>query len=439
MVSNALQNIEQLEASLWEAADQLRANSKLTSSEYCMPVLGVIFLRHATNRYNAAVRQIEADQANGKMAKRKLIQADFLKRRALMLPAEARYDQILKLPKGSHLGTALVDAMNAIESSFEPLLNQLPKDYDKFENDLLENILRIFDSEALRTATGDVFGRIYEYFLMKFAMQGAQDNGEFFTPPSIVQTIVNVIEPDHGVVADLACGSGGMFVQTSHFIERMGEDTTHRVTFFGQEKTGTTIRLALMNLAVHGLEGKIREANTFYEDVHRLEDEREPDSPYIGLEHIPRRSIALCEWGRAEEVTSTKHRFRAGDILFGKIRPYFHKVGVAFVEGVASSDAIVLRPAAAEWHSLALLTVSSDAFVADASKTAREGSKMPRADWKLMRTRPVHVPPETLLRAFNAQIEPIVAQLKTLTFQTQRLRTARDLLLPRLMSGEVAV
>jgi len=166
-------------------------------------------------------------------------------------------------------------------------------------------------------------------------------------------------------------------------------------------------------------------------------DECEPDSPYIGLEHIPRRSIALCEWGRAEEVTSTKHRFRTGDILFGKIRPYFHKVGVAFVDGVASSDAIVLRPAAAEWHSLALLTVSSDAFVADASKTAREGSKMPRADWKLMRTRPVPVPPETLLRAFNAQIEPIVSQLKTLTFQNRRLRTARDLLLPRLMNGDI--
>jgi type I restriction enzyme M protein len=272
MSGNHFQNIEQLEASLWEAADQLRANSKLTSSEYCMPVLGIIFLRHATNRYNTAVRQIEADQATGNMPKRPLIQADFLKRRALMLPKEARYDEILKLPKGAKLGTALVEAMDAIEKSFEPLVNQLPKDYEKFENDLLENILRIFDSETLRTATGDVFGRIYEYFLMKFAMQGAQDNGEFFTPPSLVQTIVNVIEPDHGVVADLACGSGGMFVQTSHFIERLGQDTTHRVTFFGQEKTATTIRLAKMNLAVHGLEGDIREANTFYDDVHRLAD-----------------------------------------------------------------------------------------------------------------------------------------------------------------------
>jgi type I restriction enzyme M protein len=187
-----------------------------------------------------------------------------------MLPEVARYDYLLRLPKGANLGTALVEAMNAIERDFEPLLNQLPKDYEKFGNDLLEDLLRVFDSAPLRTASGDVFGRIYEYFLMKFAMQGAQDNGEFFTPPSLVQTIVNIIEPDHGIVFDPACGSGGMFVQSSHFIERTGKDTAHRVTFFGQEKTATTIRLAKMNLAVHGLEGDIREANTFYEDVHEL-------------------------------------------------------------------------------------------------------------------------------------------------------------------------
>jgi type I restriction enzyme M protein len=267
---NQLQNIEQLEDSLWEAADQLRANSKLSSGEYFMPVLGIIFLRHAANRYGAARRQIAEDQAAGKMPKRPLVKQDFLKRRALMLPKEARFDELLKLPKETNLGAALVEVMNAIERDFEPLLNQLPKDYDKFESNLLEEILRIFDSETLRTASGDVFGRIYEYFLMKFAMQGAHDNGEFFTPPSLVQTIVNVIEPEHGIVFDPACGSGGMFVQSSHFIERLGEDTAHRVTFFGQEKTATTIRLAKMNLAVHGLEGDIREANTFYEDVHTL-------------------------------------------------------------------------------------------------------------------------------------------------------------------------
>ena len=154
------------------------------------------------------------------------------------------------------------------------MTGSLPKDYDRFDNKLLENLLRCFDSQALRSATGDVFGRIYEYFLMKFAMQGAQDNGEFFTPPSLVQTLVNVLEPDHGVVSDLACGSGGMFVQSSHFIEQEGFETMKRVTFYGQEKTPTTIRLAKMNLAVHGLEGDIQEANTFYEDKHRLQDGR---------------------------------------------------------------------------------------------------------------------------------------------------------------------
>ena len=200
MTANALQNISKIEDSLWEAADQMRANSKLTSSEYCMPVLGVIFLRHACNRYEAALKQIEADQAAGKMPKRPLEKADFIKRRALMLPEQARYDYLLKLPSGVKLSDALVEAMTAIEEDFEPLAGQLPKDYHIFEDRLLEDLLRIFDSEDLRTASGDVFGRIYEYFLMKFAMQGAQDNGEFFTPPSLVQTLINVIEPDHGVV-----------------------------------------------------------------------------------------------------------------------------------------------------------------------------------------------------------------------------------------------
>jgi len=270
MTANAMHTIEKLESSLWEAADQLRANSKLTSSEYCMPVLGIIFLRHASNRYETALAQIKADQAAAKMPNRPLIKGDFIKRRALMLPETSRYDYLLKLPTGSSLGTGLVEAMNAIEEEFEPLKGQLPKEYDKFEDTLLEDILRTFDSEALRTASGDLFGRIYEYFLMKFAMQGAQDNGEFFTPPSLVQTIVNVIEPDHGIILDPACGSGGMFVQSSHFIESHGQDTGHKVTFYGQEKTATTIRLAKMNLAVHGLEGHIREANTFYEDVHPI-------------------------------------------------------------------------------------------------------------------------------------------------------------------------
>jgi type I restriction enzyme M protein len=163
--------------------------------------------------------------------------------------------------------------MEAIEVAFPPLAGQLPKDYGRFEGSVLEEMMRMFDSEGLRTASGDVFGRIYEYFLAEFSKQGAHDNGEFFTPPSIVQTIVNVIEPEHGIIFDPACGSGGMFVQSSHFIEDAGQDTMKRVTFYGHEKNETTARLAQINLAVHGLQGTIRagnEAITYYKDPHEL-------------------------------------------------------------------------------------------------------------------------------------------------------------------------
>ena len=166
-------------------------------------------------------------------------------------------------------------------------------------------------------------------------------------------------------------------------------------------------------------------------------DTLEPDTPYIGLEHIPRRSISLNDWGKVEQVMSSKHRFKAGEILFGKIRPYFHKVGVAFVDGVASSDAIVIRPVEEKLHSLVLMTVSSDEFIAVTAQTMKEGSKMPRADWKQMQTYSVPLPPSGLLSTFDGVIQPIIAQLKALTFATQKLRTARDMLLPRLMSGEL--
>jgi type I restriction enzyme M protein len=261
-----------LESDLWEAADNLRANSKLTSSDYFMPVLGVIFLRHAASRFEGAHKQIEADQAAGRMPKRKVQPEDYIRRRALWLPEKARYDYIMQQASIDTAGLpALVtNAMTAIEADFEPLSGVLPKDYAIFEPKVLEELMRLFNSEQIKRATGDVFGRIYEYFLAKFSIQKAHDNGEFFTPPSIVQTIVNVIEPDHGTVFDPACGSGGMFVQSSHFIERQGADTTRRVVFYGQEKNPDTIRIAKMNLAVHGLEGHIADAITYYQDEHNL-------------------------------------------------------------------------------------------------------------------------------------------------------------------------
>jgi len=271
-MTDTFKDIEKLEADLWEAADNLRANSKLTSSDYFMPVLGVIFLRHAANRFEAATHQIEAEQATGRMPRRHLLPADYLRRRALWLPEAARYDWIMQqaATSGSDLPRLVTEAMTAIEAEFKPLDGVLPKDYGIFEPKVLEDLMRLFNSPQIKQATGDVFGRIYEYFLAKFSIQKAHDNGEFFTPSSLVQTIVNVIEPDHGTVFDPACGSGGMFVQSSHFIEHEGGDTARRVVFYGHEKNRDTIRIAKMNLAVHGLEGKIAEALTYYQDEHTL-------------------------------------------------------------------------------------------------------------------------------------------------------------------------
>lgn len=264
------EQLRQLENDLWEAADQLRANSKLTATEYTMPVLGLIFLRQASNRFDQIKAEVEPTLPvrNGK--RMQLTKEVFLERAAIYLPKEAHYDYLAELPKGTDVGAAIDTAMRLIESEYEQLSGVLPKTYTLFEKDLLESLIRIFNKEALKKATGDVFGKIYEYFLNEFAMTGAQEGGEFFTPMSLVQTIVNFIEPDHGTILDPACGSAGMFVQSGYFIERMNVNPNKVATFFGQEKTSTNTNIAKMNLAVHGLEGLILEGNTFYEDKHEL-------------------------------------------------------------------------------------------------------------------------------------------------------------------------
>ncbi len=274
------QELKLLEDDLWEAADQLRANSKLTASEYSMPVLGLIFLRHATTRFYALLPEVEKavpERATGALREDR-IKLGFQGKAAIYLPETARYDYLAALPAGTNVGEAIRDAMIEIEDSVTDQKGQkllegaLPKDYLGLEQDLLAELIKIFNRPALQTATGDVFGRIYEYFLNQFAQSGAQEGGEFFTPPSLVRMIVNVIEPDHGIVLDPACGSAGMFVQTGHFIEEVRHKSTNEVdiTFYGQEKADLNSKLARMNLAVHGLEGNIRIGNTFYEDHHQL-------------------------------------------------------------------------------------------------------------------------------------------------------------------------
>ncbi len=263
--------LRKLEAELWRAADQLRANSKLTASEYSMPVLGLIFLRHAYNRFLKAKEDVEKSLPyHPQRGRRPVTKQDFEEQNAMFLPDKAQFDYLVSLPESADIGEAIDNAMKLIEEEYENLNGVLPKNFSIFSKDLLRELLRIFNKEVLQKAEGDLFGKIYEYFLNKFAMTGAQEGGEFFTPMSLVHTIVNVIEPDHGIVFDPACGSAGMFVQTGYFIESEGLKPAEKVTFYGQEKAELNTKLAKMNLTVHGLEGKIFEGNTFYEDKHNL-------------------------------------------------------------------------------------------------------------------------------------------------------------------------
>ena len=281
-------NIRKLEAELWESADLLRQGSKLTSNQYCMPVLGLIFLRYAFGRFKLVEAEIQKNRPvrNGRMLP--VEPSDFAEKSALYLPPEARYDYLVNLPtdiasaqlknQSGHemtsLGEVVNNAMELVEAQSEQLKGVLPKDYTMFTNDILSELLRIFNNSALDEVGGDILGRIYEYFLNKFAKNIASDDGVFFTPKSLVKMIVNVLEPKRGILLDPACGSGGMFVQTGDFVNQAGMSANSAMTFYGQEKVEYNAQLCLMNMAVHGLNGIIKsgnEANTFYHDAHNLE------------------------------------------------------------------------------------------------------------------------------------------------------------------------
>lgn len=281
-------NIRKLEADLWESADLLRAESKLTSNQYCMPVLGLIFLRYAYSRFKMVEREIMANRPSRNGQVMPVSAIDFKGKSALYLPKEAQFDYLVDLPanvadlglksmKGdamNSLGEVVNNAMELVESQSKQLEGILPKDYTMFSNSLLSQILRIFNNDALDDIGGDVIGRIYEYFLSKFAKAVASDDGVFFTPKSLVKMIVNVLEPKSGVLLDPACGSGGMFVQTGDFVNAEGINANRAMTFYGQEKVEYNAKLCQMNMAVHGLSGTIKsgdEANSFYQDAHNLE------------------------------------------------------------------------------------------------------------------------------------------------------------------------
>ena len=280
-------NIRKLEAELWESADLLRAGSKLTSNQYCMPVLGLIFLRYAYSRYKMVETEILKNRPSRGGRVMPVEASDFAAKSALYLPKEAQYDYLLNLPddiasvcilnKDGHtmtsLGEVVNNAMQLIEEQSEQLTGVLPKSYTDFSDEILSELLRIFNNSALDEVGGDIIGRIYEYFLNKFAKNIASDDGVFFTPKSLVKMIVNVIEPKSGILLDPACGSGGMFIQSGDFVNHSGMNVNNTMTFYGQEKVEYNAQLCLMNMAVHGLTGVIKsgdEANSFYHDAHNL-------------------------------------------------------------------------------------------------------------------------------------------------------------------------
>lgn len=267
-------DIKKLEAKLWEAADHLRANSALRLNEFAEPVLGLIFLKFADVKFTAAQKEIEVErEKTNTKRQRPITPEDYHSRGVLFVPEEARFSYLISLPEGTDMGKAVNDAMKAIEEENKDLAGILPKNYNLLDNPaiiaLLKNLNHIPDN-----IEGDAFGLIYEYFLGKFAIADGSGGGEFFTPTSIVKLIVEVLEPFHGRIYDPACGSGGMFVQSLEFIKRhlengQKEKASREIAIYGQEKTDQTVRIAKMNLAIHGLSGDIRQGNTYYEDLHR--------------------------------------------------------------------------------------------------------------------------------------------------------------------------
>ncbi len=250
------------ERDLWEAAERLWTNSQLLPNEYSTPVLALIFLRYADHRFAEVEQELTAAAPRRRRA---LDREDYFARKAIYLPETARFDRLLQLPEGGDIGKALNEAMKAIEADNEALRDVLPKTYGRFDGPTLKALLKLF-STIPRDVEGDVFGRIYEYFQGAFAPRMLQKGGEYYTPVSVVRLIVEILEPYEGRIYDPACGSGGMFVQSVHFVREHNKSAT--LSLHGIEKIAQTLRLCKMNLAIHGLVGDIREANTYYEDIH---------------------------------------------------------------------------------------------------------------------------------------------------------------------------
>lgn len=256
-----------LEKRLWDAADKLWANAGLKQSQYSEPVLGLIFLRFAEVRFVAQRAKLERAASSSRRGSRIDDPAAYHADNVLFLVPAARFDALLKLPESTNMGQAVNDAMRSVERDNPHMAGVLPKGYQIFDSRLLAELLKTI-STIPATLEGDAFGKIYEYFLGTFAMSEGQKGGEFYTPSCIVRLMVEILEPFHGRIIDPACGSGGMFVQSARFVSEHKKNPANELSIYGQERVDATVRLARMNLAVHGLEGDIKQGNAYYEDLH---------------------------------------------------------------------------------------------------------------------------------------------------------------------------
>jgi len=416
------------EAELFKAADKLRGN--MEPSDYKHVVLGLIFLKYISDAFEAKHKALLAEDPLAAEDK-----DEYLADNVFWVPKEARWSHLQANAKLPTIGSLIDDAMRAIEKDNESLKGVLPKDYARpaLNKVMLGELIDLISGIALGeegSRSKDILGRVYEYFLGQFAGAEGKRGGEFYTPRSVVRVLVEMLEPYSGRVYDPCCGSGGMFVQSEKFVQEHG-GRIGDIAIYGQESNYTTWRLAKMNLAVRGIDADIRWNN---EGSFHKDELRDLKADYI-LANPP---FNVSDWGGAEGIESNKFAFRQGEILFGKLRPYFHKVGVAPVDGVCSTDIVVVCPRTPHWFAFVLCVVSSDDFV-EFTNAGSTGTKMPRTSWADMARYKIALPPDALAQAFNSIVRRQVDRLIAAVHESRTLAALRDALLPKLISGELQV
>lgn len=256
-------DLQDLSRRLFKTAEQLWTNTALRPDQYAQPVLALIALRQMEARFDL----VHAELSKTFTGRLKPTPQDYHGHGAVFLPDYARFSYLLGLPETENLAEALNTAMEAITEHNPDLAGVLPRGYGALPNSVLREVLRLLSPLKIE---GDAYGLIFEYFMGEFASAFMQKGGEYFTPSSIVKLIVEVIEPYHGKIFDPACGSGGMFVHSAEFVKRHHKNPSREISIYGTEKMEDTQKLCRLNLAVHGVSGDVRVANSYYEDPHAM-------------------------------------------------------------------------------------------------------------------------------------------------------------------------